>query len=168
MNAEMAAGGHLVAPAVVSRYGKGTDSDATDAMVVGTVRSHMRPGSNSSDVVVNALDRRGDGADDNEAQAGQLIAGALGGGNDGAGRRSEFDPNLVTTGAVRRLTPVECERLQGLPDGWTLEHGPSLADEPNFPHRTDESCPPPDSRRYAACGDAVTANVAEWIGRRLL
>jgi DNA (cytosine-5)-methyltransferase 1 len=93
-------------------------------LLAGTVRSHVRPGSNSSDTVT---------------------AGA----------------------AVRRLTPVECERLQGLPDGWTLEHGPSLADEPNFPRRTEESCPPPDSRRYAACGDAVTANVAEWIGRRL-
>jgi DNA (cytosine-5)-methyltransferase 1 len=49
---------------------------------------------------------------------------------------------------VRRLTPTECERLQALPDGWT-----ALG---------------PDSRRYAALGDAVTATVAEWIGRRLL
>jgi len=48
---------------------------------------------------------------------------------------------------VRRLTPTECERLQGLPDGWTL--------------------PGADSKRYAGLGDAVTANVAEWIGRRL-
>jgi site-specific DNA-cytosine methylase len=48
---------------------------------------------------------------------------------------------------VRRLTPRECERLQALPDDWTA-HGP-------------------DSRRYAALGDAVTASVAEWIGRRI-
>jgi DNA (cytosine-5)-methyltransferase 1 len=53
--------------------------------------------------------------------------------------------------AVRRLTPVECERLQGFPDNWT---------------RLDDSTP--DSRRYAALGDAVTVNVAEWIGRRLM
>lgn len=51
---------------------------------------------------------------------------------------------------VRRLTPRECERLQGLPDDWTM-----LDDKT------------PDSRRYSALGDAVTANVAEWIGRRL-
>jgi site-specific DNA-cytosine methylase len=50
---------------------------------------------------------------------------------------------------VRRLTPTECERLQGLPDGWT-----QLGDTP-------------DSRRYSALGDAVTATVGEWIGRRL-
>ena len=46
-------------------------------------------------------------------------------------------------------------RLQGFPDGWT--------DIPwaGKPHA-------PDSRRYAALGDAVTVPVAEWIGRRLL
>jgi site-specific DNA-cytosine methylase len=52
---------------------------------------------------------------------------------------------------VRRLTPVECERLQGLPDDWT---------------RVPDTAP--DSRRYAGLGDAVTSNVGEWIGRRLL
>jgi DNA (cytosine-5)-methyltransferase 1 len=92
-----------------------------------------------------------------------------------AGRRREGDENLVAfhatqdpisgdispamgaeeSGAVavsmdtsvRRLTPRECERLQALPDDWTAFG--------------------PDSRRYAALGDAVTASVAEWIGRRL-
>jgi DNA (cytosine-5)-methyltransferase 1 len=51
---------------------------------------------------------------------------------------------------VRRFTPTECERLQALPDGWSDIGGT------------------PDTRRYAALGDAVTASVAEWIGRRLL
>ena len=53
----------------------------------------------------------------------------------------------VTDSAVRRLTPTECERLQGFPDSWT--HGK-------------------DGPRYAALGDAVTVNVAEWIGRRIM
>jgi DNA (cytosine-5)-methyltransferase 1 len=62
---------------------------------------------------------------------------------------SHGNPGGVMLGAgVRRLTPTECERLQALPDGWTA-HGP-------------------DSRRYAALGDAVTSSVAEWIGRRLI
>lgn len=72
---------------------------------------------------------------------------------------------------VRRLTPVECERLQGWPDGWTLPEGPSLADAPTWLDEgfvADETCPPPDSPRLAAAGDGVTAPVAEWIGRRLL
>ena len=48
---------------------------------------------------------------------------------------------------VRRLTPKECERLQGFLDGWT----------------EDQS----DSARYKQMGNAVTVNVVEWIGRRL-
>jgi DNA (cytosine-5)-methyltransferase 1 len=63
--------------------------------------------------------------------------------------RGDGADNLIAaTVGVRRLTPRECERLQALPDDWTA-HGP-------------------DSRRYAALGDAVTATVAEWIGRRIL
>ena len=56
--------------------------------------------------------------------------------------------------AVRRLTPMECERLQGWPDGWT--------DIPwnGKPHA-------PDSKRYAAAGNGVTAPVAYWIAARL-
>lgn len=77
-----------------------------------------------------------------------FIIGPLGGGNDRIGRRSEDDPNLVTVNGVRRLLPVECERLQGFDDGWTSGYS--------------------DSRRYAGVGDAVTVRVAEWIGLRLM
>jgi DNA (cytosine-5)-methyltransferase 1 len=57
----------------------------------------------------------------------------------------------VMTSGVRRLTPIETERLQGFPDDWT---------------RVPDDAP--DSRRYAAVGDAVTVPVARWIGERLL
>jgi len=65
--------------------------------------------------------------------------------NQGPGRMAD-DSAIV--GLVRRLTPIECERLQGFPDGWT--EGLS------------------DSARYRCLGNAVTVNVAEWIGRRLV
>lgn len=55
---------------------------------------------------------------------------------------------------VRRLTPTECERLQGFPDDWT-----------QIPWNGK---PSPDSRRYAALGNAVTVNVAHWIGHRIV
>jgi DNA (cytosine-5)-methyltransferase 1 len=55
--------------------------------------------------------------------------------------------------SVRRLTPVECERLQGLPDGWTAEGT-------DGPHA--------ESTRYRHCGNAVAVPVAKWIGRRLI
>ena len=52
-----------------------------------------------------------------------------------------------TTG-VRRLTPVECERLQGFPDGWT--DGQS------------------DTQRYKQLGNAVAVPCAEWIGKKIM
>lgn len=55
---------------------------------------------------------------------------------------------------VRRLTPLECERLMGWPDGWT-----------DIPWNKKDHAP--DSRRYAACGNGVVAPVAYWIGARL-
>lgn len=60
----------------------------------------------------------------------------------------------VAGGIPRRLTPVECERLMGWPDGWT--------DVPDEKGRTA-----PDTARYKACGNGVASPVAAWIGFRL-
>jgi DNA (cytosine-5)-methyltransferase 1 len=49
---------------------------------------------------------------------------------------------------VRRLTPTECERLQGFPDGWTEGQA--------------------DSHRYKQCGNAVAVPVVEWIIQRFI
>lgn len=55
---------------------------------------------------------------------------------------------------VRRLTPLECERLMGWPDDWT---------------RWDaEGNEIPDSHRYRMAGNGVASPVAEWIGWRLM
>ena len=59
-----------------------------------------------------------------------------------------------TTAHVRRLTPLECERLMGWPDNHTL-------------HRADGSIQP-DSTRYRQCGNGVVANVAEWIAQQIM
>jgi site-specific DNA-cytosine methylase len=48
---------------------------------------------------------------------------------------------------IRRLTPIECERLQGFPDNWT--QGVS------------------DSQRYKCLGNAVTVNVIEYLVKKL-
>lgn len=96
---------------------------------------------------------------------------------DGTGRGTPITPE--NTGLVRRLTPTECERLQGLPDGWTVPWGPSLArvlswyelseyDRRMLAAVRQPNDPLPDGPRYAACGDAVTVPVAQWIGERLL
>ena len=54
---------------------------------------------------------------------------------------------------VRRLTPTECERLQGFPDDWT-----------NIEYRGK---PAPDTQRYKSLGNSMAVPVIEWIGRRI-
>jgi hypothetical protein len=62
-----------------------------------------------------------------------------------------LEPNTV----VRRLTPVECERLQGFPDNYT-----------NIPWRNKPTAP--DSRRYKALGNSMAVPVMRWIGKRMM
>lgn len=71
-----------------------------------------------------------------------------------AAQDSNGSRNVFVGASVRRLTPRECERLQGLPDDWTRwgSDGRELS----------------DSRRYHMIGNAVAVPVVEWIGRRLL
>lgn len=57
---------------------------------------------------------------------------------------------------VRRLTPSECERLQGFPEGWSL---PSE----DF-HLSDDEV---DTLRYHAIGNAVSVPVVEWVAKRI-
>jgi DNA (cytosine-5)-methyltransferase 1 len=56
-------------------------------------------------------------------------------------------------GGVRRLTPLECERLQGFPDGWTAI--------------TMRGKPAADSPRYKAIGNSMAVPVMHWVGSRI-
>ena len=62
-------------------------------------------------------------------------------------------PATATATAVRRLLPVECERLQGFPDNYTL-----------VPYRGKLA---KDGPRYKALGNSWAVNCARWIGRRI-
>jgi DNA (cytosine-5)-methyltransferase 1 len=67
--------------------------------------------------------------------------------------RAEMGDNQVSMAnsmAVRRLTPVECERLQGFPDNYT---------------NIKENCP--DGARYKALGNSMAVPVMRWIGERI-
>jgi DNA (cytosine-5)-methyltransferase 1 len=57
---------------------------------------------------------------------------------------------------VRRLTPRECERLQGFPDDYTL-----------IPWRKKAAADCPDGPRYKALGNSMAVNCMEWIGERI-
>lgn len=68
--------------------------------------------------------------------------------NDAQGSRL-----IISCPGVRRLTPLECERLQGFPDGWT-----------DVLH---EGRPASDSARYKALGNSMAVPVMRWIGERI-
>jgi DNA (cytosine-5)-methyltransferase 1 len=75
--------------------------------------------------------------------------------------------NLVRENlTVRRLTPIECERLQGFPDNWTSEKM-ELILEGNEWKATGKVVKQADGPRYKQMGNAVTVNVAEWIGKQI-
>jgi DNA (cytosine-5)-methyltransferase 1 len=64
--------------------------------------------------------------------------------------------SYVAAPAVRRLTPTECERLQGFPDNWT-----------RIPYRNKDANSCPNGPRYKALGNSMAVNVMRWIGQRI-
>jgi len=77
----------------------------------------------------------------------------IGADGDPAPTLNAAGPAAVATSAVRRLTPVECERLQGFPDNFTL-----------VPYRGK---PAADGPRYKALGNSMAVPVMAWIGKRI-
>ncbi len=105
------------------------------------------------------------------------------------------DNLLLENMRIRRLTPVECERLQGYPDGWTeygyvkdavLDYEPVYGWKEKYDEETDEweeywtvigknpidpitnTVRISDTQRYKALGNAVTTNVVEFLGSEIL
>ena len=94
-------------------------------------------------MIVGAYRTAGDGAVYDEVQVTAPLTTAT-------------DPSanvLAGSIGVRRLTPIECERLQGFPDNWTL-----------VPHRGK---PAADGPRYKAIGNSMAVPVMRWIGKRI-
>ena len=84
-----------------------------------------------------------------ELTAHRELAGTLQRGGDGGRHEGVMTPNM----AVRRLTPRECERLQGFPDDWTL-----------VPFNGK---PATDGHRYKAIGNSMAVPVMHKIGARI-
>jgi DNA (cytosine-5)-methyltransferase 1 len=81
----------------------------------------------------------------------------------GSGARGYPDPSdgnghsiVGNAMTVRRLTPRECERLQGFPDDWTM-----------IPYRGKPAEQCPDGPRYKALGNSMACNCMSWIGERI-
>jgi len=97
---------------------------------------------------------------DNESQESKLVisqygdkAGALTSEGYDASPCPDRGPTIISYPGVRRLTPLECERLQGFPDGWT-----------DVPHNGK---PASDSARYKSLGNSMAVPVMRWIGERI-
>lgn len=114
-----------------------------EADVAETLRSHPRPGSATTGPVIPLRANGAAGA--NGAGIGAPGAPSLTLDTDGS---AALAADIGGALAVRRLTPRECERLQGFPDDWTEGFA--------------------DSVRYRMLGNAVPVPVAEWVGRRIV
>ena len=71
-------------------------------------------------------------------------------------RHSVMQPGATNGYVVRRLTPIECERLQGMPD-----------DHTRVPYRGKSAEDCPDGPRYKAVGNSMAVPVMRWIGERI-
>ena len=77
------------------------------------------------------------------------IANTLHSSSGGGGNTDQY----IQDKRIRRLTPIECERLQGFPDNWT-RYGQELGEIS-------------DSQRYKMCGNAVTVDVVEAVAKKI-
>lgn len=129
-----------VAGTVTAKSAKGTGGPAGDEcqnLVIGTLRQHPRPGSNTigATVVVDA---------GQDPCVYEEHVGAL-------NRRTPHA--VMTRTVVRRITPLEGERLMGFPDDWTL-----------VPYRKKMMR---DGPRYELIGNSIAVNCIRWIGERI-
>jgi len=125
----------------------GTVSAASSTEVSGSLRTRA-PGSIENSSTTAVLQEQ-PVAWSGELTASIDIAGTLQRGGEGGRVDGVMTPQM----AVRRLTPRECERLQGFPDGYTLvEYRGKLA---------------ADGPRYKALGNSMAVPVMRWIGERI-
>jgi DNA (cytosine-5)-methyltransferase 1 len=125
----------------------GTTSAASSTEVAGSLRTRA-PGSIENSSTTAVLQEQ-PVAWSGELTASTDIAGILQRGGEGGRIDGVMTPQM----AVRRLTPRECERLQGFPDDYTLvEYRGKLAS---------------DGPRYKALGNSMAVPVMRWIGQRI-
>ncbi len=146
-----------------------------------SVGGHSVPGNSVQDIdkliVANALSVRANAshrADSDNYIAHSLRADGFDASEDGTGRgtpltiakslnahgsrmdsetETETETQIASREGVRRLTPVECERLMGFPDGYT--------------DIQTNGKPTPDGPRYKALGNSMVTTVMRWIGQRI-
>lgn len=146
--------------ATLSPFDMGSDTRAVE-LVVGALTGrcgNSQDDQQTTQLITHALTSEGaDASEDGTGRGTPLVVGVglhgeMSGGTDGLARTvsgSHGQPGGVLDDVtVRRLTPLECERLQGFPDDWTA--------------------PQADAPRYRQMGNAVAVPVLEWVMRRVV
>jgi DNA (cytosine-5)-methyltransferase 1 len=123
-------------------YGNRVDDLRMQGAVINTLQARMGTGGNNMPMVART--------DSDVAQVGnfELYDFPKEDVSPSLNARRAKDTLAYEDATVRRLTPVECERLQGFPDGWTDSQS--------------------DSQRYKQMGNAVAVPVVQWIVNRLV
>lgn len=135
-------GGHAAVAFKPSHFTR--DKDGAPAETFPPLSADADKGDQEAVVFQTRLARNGRGGP-------EPVAPALNGAD--AGATSDMRPVLASGSIVRRLTPRECERLQGFPDDYTL-----------VDHRGK---PATDGPRYRALGNSMARPVIEWVLRRI-
>ena len=117
---------------VVIFYGNRVDDVRLQGGVINTLQARMGTGGNNMPMLMRMREGKPGGG------KGPLISD-----DKSLTIATANDQTLLNEGTVRRLTPVECERLQGFPDDWTAGQS--------------------DSARYKQMGNAVAVPVVEWL-----
>jgi hypothetical protein len=141
-----------IVPTVISRYGTGggnvpmifSHTQGLDAQPSETNSPTLRTGGSGMAVAYSVReDAKANNFSVTETETSLTLQGHL-----PSPQSHHAQLFLAETSTVRRLTPVECERLQGFPDDWTSGQA--------------------DSNRYKQMGNAVAVPVAEWIISRMV
>lgn len=141
-----------IVPTVISRYGTGggnvpmifSHTQGLDAQPSEENSPTLRSGGNGMAVAYSVRED----AKANNFSATQTDTSLTLQGHQPSAQSHHAQLFIAQTPTVRRLTPVECERLQGFPDNWTDNQA--------------------DSNRYKQMGNAVAVPVVEWIVNRMV
>lgn len=131
-----------VAAFIESSFGAFSECD-----LAGTIRASGGSNGGGSETLILDISHRIDVVREYENTSPTLTARMGTGGNN--------VPCLLER-SVRKLMPIECERLQGFPDDWTLI---------SHKGKSKEFCP--DSPRYKAIGNSWAVPVVRWLGERI-
>ena len=153
----------VVAETLIASDHKGPGHNRDHNFIVQPVAFHNRQDPVSSKDATNALGAKDNGLGIAYGIPGNWIGRAPENGGNAVEPMLDVSPCQTKTDVhavaqpsmqVRRLTPVECERLQGFPDGYT-----------NIPWR--KATESPDAPRYKALGNSMAVPVMRWIGERI-